>query len=76
MSEKKNVKLKVIGERTIHCSGCETTVKLTLSRIPGVEQVQADHNSQLIEFVHTPGASDLARVKAELEFVGYEVELA
>lgn len=76
MSDRRNVKLKVVGERTIHCAGCENTVKLTLSRIPGVDEVQADHDSQLIQFAYAPGASDLEQVKTELEYIGYEVELA
>ena len=76
MSVKQNVTLKVIGDRTIHGGECENTVKLTLSRLPGVEQVKADHNSQLIQFSFTPGSSELAQVRAELELIGYEVEIA
>ncbi len=76
MPDQHNVTLKVVGDRTIHCSGCENTVKLALSRLPGVEQVEADHNSQLIQFSFAPGSSEMARVQAELELIGYEVELA
>jgi len=76
MSDQHNVTLKVVGDRTIHCGGCENTVKLSLSRLPGVEQVEADHNSQLIQFSFTPGSSEMAQVQAELELIGYEVELA
>ncbi len=75
MSEQKNVTLKVVGDRTIHCGGCENTVKFSLSRLPGVEHVEADHNSQLIKFSFTPGSSEMAQVQAELELIGYEVEL-
>ncbi len=76
MTENQNVKLKVIGERTIHCGGCENTVQTTLSRLPGVAQVKADRDSQLIEFQFAPGESELDQVKSELEMIGYEVELA
>jgi copper chaperone CopZ len=75
MSELRSVTLKVVGERTIHCGGCENTVKTTLSRIPGVEQVEADRNSQLIQFAQAAGAADLEHIKAELQLLGYEVEL-
>ncbi len=75
MPDQQNVTLKVVGDRTIHCGGCENTVKLSLSRLPGVEQVEADHNSQLIKFSFTPGSSEMAQVQAELELIGYEVEL-
>ena len=75
MPDQQNVTLKVVGDRTIHCGGCENTVQLSLSRLPGVEQVEADHNSQLIKFSFTPGSSEMAQVQAELELIGYEVEL-
>lgn len=68
--------LKVVGERTIHCSGCERTVKYTLSRIPGVDQIKADHKTQMIEFELSPALTDLDKVKADLEWIGYQVELA
>lgn len=76
MSETKALKLKVVGEHTIHCSGCENSVKLALSKLPGLEAINADHKTQLIEFEMTPDQVDLDKVKAELEWIGYEVELA
>jgi len=76
MDGAKRVELKVVGERTIHCSGCESTVKFTLSRIPGLEQIEADHQTQLIQFEFNPGVADLEKVKAELQWIGYEVEVA
>ena len=41
--------LKVVGEHTMHCAGCECTVQFTLSRLPGVRAVNADHKTQTIE---------------------------
>ena len=76
MTEAKKITLKVLGERTIHCSGCERTVEYTLSRIPGVDQIKADHKTQLIEFELSPDLTDLDEVKADLEWIGYQVELA
>ncbi len=73
--EGKKVVLKVVGERTIHCSGCERTVKYALSRIPGVDQIKADHKTQMIEFELSPDLTDLDKVKADLEWIGYQVEL-
>ena len=69
MTGVKKIMLKVVGERTFHCSGCESTVKFTLARIPGLDQIRADHKTQLIEF-------ELAPDLAELECIGYEVEPA
>ncbi len=76
MTEGKQIQLRVVGERTIHCSGCERTVEYTLSRIPGVDQIKADHKTQLIEFELSPDLTDLEEVKADLEWIGYQVELA
>jgi len=76
MSEGKTITLKVVGERSIHCSGCESTVKFTLSRIPGVQQIKADSKTQLIQFDLIQAITDLDKVKAEPEWIGYQVELA
>lgn len=76
MSQDRTVKLRVVGENTIHCSGCERTVEFTLAQLPGVERVKADHKTQDIEFAMTSGETDLEQVKANLEWIGYEVEMA
>ena len=76
MDEAKRVELKVVGDRTIHCSGCESTVKFTLSRIAGLEEIEADHQTQMIRFNYDPHIADLEKVKADLEWIGYEVEIA
>ena len=76
MDQAKRVELKVVGDRSIHCSGCESTVKFMLSRIPGLQEVEADHQTQLIQFEFDPELADLEKVKAELEWIGYEVEVA
>ena len=41
MTERLN--LKIMGEQTMHCSGCERTVQFTLARVPGVRSVKANH---------------------------------
>ncbi|TET62401.1 copper chaperone [Candidatus Bathyarchaeota archaeon] len=65
---------KVIGENTIHCGGCERTVVFTLKRIPGVREVKADHNTQLIEVSLASKEIDQEKLIAELEWIGYHVE--
>ncbi len=66
--------LKVIGPQTMRCGGCERTVAFTLSQLPGVNVVKADHKTQLIELVLTGKETDLDKVKAELDWIGYAVE--
>ncbi len=65
---------KVIGDNTIHCSGCERTVIFTLKRIPGIREVKADHNTQLIEVSLASKEIDQEKLIAELEWIGYQVE--
>ncbi|MCH8342249.1 MAG: heavy-metal-associated domain-containing protein, partial [Chloroflexi bacterium] len=54
--------------------GCERTAEVTLSRLPGVESVKADHKAQTIQVSLESDETDLEKVKAELEWIGYEVE--
>lgn len=65
--------LKVTGEQTMHCGGCERTVKFALKHLPGVRQVEANHKSQLIKLAFDPQAIDLKRVRQELDWIGYQV---
>ncbi len=76
MPDTSNLKLKVVGQQTLHCAGCERTAEFVLSRIPGLEEIEADHQTQLIQFEFDPEVADLEKVKAELERIGYEVEVA
>ncbi len=76
MSDAGVMKLKVVGDHTMHCSGCESAVEFTLSRLPGVREVKADHRSQLIEIVLEANQADLQTARHELEWLGYQVEAA
>ena len=76
MSNQNTLKLRVIGQQTIHCNGCERNVEFTLSRLPGVRVVKADHNTQEIEIALIGEETDLEKIKAELEWIGYEAIVA
>lgn len=65
--------LKVSGEQTMHCGGCESTVKFALKQLPGVHGVEASHKTQLIRLTFDPQALDLEKVRRELDWIGYEV---
>ncbi|MGH2625478.1 MAG: heavy-metal-associated domain-containing protein [Anaerolineales bacterium] len=71
MTEAKTLRLKVVGEQAMHCAGCESTVRFTLERIPGVRQVRADRKTQSIEVSTDEGRIDLRRILEELEWIGY-----
>ena len=70
--ENGNLKLKVIGDQTIHCSGCERTIQISLSRLPGVRKVDADHHTQLIDVTLDPDQTDESKVLATLSEIGWE----
>ncbi|HKZ85219.1 MAG TPA: heavy metal-associated domain-containing protein [Anaerolineae bacterium] len=71
-----HLKLKIIGEQTLHCAGCERTIEFTLARLPGVRSVKADQKAQTIEISPASSEVDLEKVKAELDWIGYHVEVA
>ncbi len=75
MAETNSLILRVIGEQTMHCAGCERTVEFTLSRLPGVQRARADHKSQRITLEVEPKAADLEKIKGELDWIGYQVEV-
>ncbi len=70
------LKLRVVGEQTIHCDGCERTIEATLSQFPGIRLVRADHETQTIEVDGVPGEMDTENVIAALDRIGYEVQSA
>ncbi len=73
MSDTNTLTLEVVGQQTLHCGGCERTVEFTLSQLPGVRVINVDHTTQLIEIALTGDETDLEKVKAELEWIGYQV---
>ena len=67
------ISLKVIGEQTMCCGGCERTVKLTLSQLLGVQQVEASHKTQQINLIFDPQMLNLEQIRQELDRLGYLV---
>lgn len=72
----KTLNLKIIGDHTMHCAGCERSITFSLSQMPGVEDVKADWNTQEIQVDLSSDEVDLEKIKAELDWIGYEVEAA
>ncbi|MCQ3979706.1 MAG: heavy metal translocating P-type ATPase, partial [Anaerolineae bacterium] len=65
--------MKVIGEQTMHCGGCEHTVKFVLGQLPGVQSVEASHKTQQINLTFDPHMLNLEQVHQALDRLGYEV---
>jgi len=54
------------------CGHCSAQIEKTLAKLPGVEQVQADHTAATVSFVlATQG--DMAAVKAAIDDLGFDV---
>ncbi len=70
------LKLKVVGDHTMHCAGCERSITFSLSQLPGVEEVKADWKTQAIQIDLSSDEVDLEKIKAELDWIGYEVVAA
>ena len=68
--------LKVIGDHTMHCAGCERSITFSITQLPGVEEVKADWKTQAIQIDLSSDEVDLEKIKAELDWIGYEVETA
>lgn len=65
--------LKVMGEQTMHCAGCENSVKFVLGRLPGIQSVEASHKTQQINLTFDPEILNLEQVHQALDRLGYEV---
>jgi copper chaperone CopZ len=64
---------RVVGQQKMHCGGCENTVQFTLRQVPGVQQVEASHKTQLIKLRFDSQNVDLERIQQELDWIGYQV---
>ena len=75
MEGMKKIRYRVIGEQRMHCRGCESTVQYTLSQLSGVKTVEADHQVQSIIIELDGDETDQDKIRSELEWIGYKVEL-
>lgn len=66
---------KVVGDRTIHCNGCENSINFALNQMSDVREAVADRVLQMIEI--TPAGEDVdgSNIVKELDSLGYQVEL-
>lgn len=72
MGEK--ITFKVIGDRTMHCKGCENSVHIALKFMPEVRDVFADRKSQMIEVILSDEDNQKDKIIKELDWLGYQVE--
>ena len=69
----KQTTLNITGSRRMHCHGCERSVEFLLSDLGGVEQVDADHDTQHIHISFDPAQVAPSDMRAALRDLGYEI---
>jgi len=74
MAKLETIRLKVVGEQTIHCAGCENAIQTGLSRLPGVRRVKADHKTQMVEVSANTKQTGPERIQEWLAWAGYEAK--
>lgn len=67
------IEFRVTGDERIHCSSCEMRVGFALRRLPGVRDVRASAEIQLIAVTIDPEDVGPEQVRARLRELGYEV---
>jgi copper chaperone CopZ len=66
--------LKIVGEHTMHCIGCEMALTFLLSQAPSVHQVTASQRTQEILLVLAAQQANMAQIYQQLDWLGYAVE--
>ena len=74
METPKTLHFKVVGDHLMHCGGCANAVEFGLRQLEGVSDVTADHERQTIEMRADLQASNLAVIREQIDFLGYQVE--
>jgi len=63
---------EVLGSQQMNCEGCENAIQRSLTRLPGVRQVKADHHTQRVVVQLDAAQTDAEAVKAKLAAAGYQ----
>ena len=66
----------VTGEEKLHCSGCETRVRFALQRMPGVEHVAANAETQRVAVTFDPALLTADQLRERLKEIGFDVEVS
>ena len=61
-------------DKAIHCAGCEARIQSVLVRMPGVQDVKADHKTQKVILTMDSGSVSIQELKGKLEDLGYSTE--
>ena len=73
MGQAETCEIQVL-EKGIHCAGCEARIQSVLARVPGVEEVKASHQTQVVRLTLDPGKVSVQEVREKLEDLGYKTD--
>jgi len=62
----------MVRDKAIHCNGCESRIETVLKKLPGVENVKADHKTQKVTITLDPEKVSNGQIRAKLEQLGYK----
>jgi copper chaperone len=64
---------EITGEQKMRCEGCENVVQRSLTRLPGVARVQADHQTQrVVVQLDDTTPTTVETIQARLAASGYQ----
>ncbi|MBI4331062.1 MAG: heavy-metal-associated domain-containing protein [Chloroflexi bacterium] len=62
-----------IPVKGMHCTGCERTLELALTRLDGVRSARPDRGSERVTVHYDPHQVSEERLREQIELCGYEV---
>ena len=65
MAQVETCEIEVL-DKGIHCAGCEARIQNVLSRVSGVKEVKASHETQKVELTLDPDETSLESVRGKL----------
>ena len=71
MAQIENYELN-IGDRAIHCGGCEARIEQVLGREPGVRRVKANHTTQQVTVAVDGDQLGLDERRAKRDAMGFQ----
>lgn len=73
MAQAETFEIQVL-DKGIHCAGCEARIRSVLSKLPGVQQVKAEHKTHLVRLTLDPERGSVEEVREKLKDMGYETD--
>lgn len=61
-----------IAVKGMHCTGCECTLEVALTRLDGVREAKADRAAERVTVHYDPEQLDEQTLREHIELCGYE----